>query len=109
VDAEAVVLSLKPPLLARGERWPPVTIADKTNRRAAGWNDVHELVVQFPYRTIDAQQLFTLIDSRQLTPVDIQLPTTARYLLFEPGKKTAWVARQGDPPGRFMGRLKRAR
>jgi hypothetical protein len=109
IDTEAVVFSLQPPLLARREPWPPVNAATKTNRRALGWKDVQELVVQLSHRTIDAQQLFRLIHSRGLPPVDIQLPTTARYLLFEPGKKTALVVREGEPPGRFVGRLKRAK
>lgn len=107
-DTEPVVFSLQPPLLSGRTPWPPVTATGKTARRGLGWKDVQELVVQLPFRNIDAQQLFTLIHSRELKPVDIQLPTTARYLLFEPGKKAAWVAREGDPPGRFVGRLKRA-
>lgn len=109
IDTEAVVFSLQPPLLARREPWPPVNAATKTNRLALGWKDVQQLVSQLSHRTIDAQQLFTLIHSRQLPPVDIQLPTAARYLLFEPGKKKALVVREGEPPGRFVGRLKRAK
>lgn len=109
IKTDALVLSLQPPLLARRHPWPPVDPSGQTSKRGLGWNDVQELVVQRPYRTVDAQQLAVLIQSRELKPVDIQLPTMARYLFFEPKKKGAVVVREGDPPGRFVGQLKRAK
>ncbi len=109
IETDAVVLSLLPPPLFRRDPWPPADLDGTTTKRGIGWHDLQQLVVQLPHRTIDAQQLSVLIRSRDLTAVDIQLPTTARYLFFEPKKKTAVVIRQGDPPGRFVARLKRAR
>ncbi len=107
IKTDSVVLSLQPPLLARGDPWPPV-IEGRSARRGLGWNDVQKLVVELPYRTVDAQQLAVLIESRNLGAVDIQMPTRARYLFFEPRKKSPLVVREGEPPGKFAGVLKRA-
>lgn len=105
--AGPVVLSLQPPLMAQQQPWPPLTSSGKTARRGYGWSDVERLVVEFPHRSIDSQQLYRLIESRQLQPVDIQRPSRARYLWLESQKKSLLVVRESDPPGRFLGRLRR--
>ncbi len=106
IKTDAIVLSLKPPLHLRHLPWPPVT--DKAARRGAGWQQVHELALEHPFRKVDAQQLAVLIRSRDLAAVDIERPSLARYLYLEPRKRLPYVVREGDPPGRFAGRLKRS-
>ncbi len=109
IKTGSVVLSLLPPLYLRGQRWPPVEINGKKIKRGSGWARAQELAMQLPYRSISLQQLSTLIQSRDLQPIDIQQPAAARYLLFESAQKPALVIRQGDPPGRFIGKLQRAK
>jgi hypothetical protein len=104
---DAVVLSLRPPLHLQYLPWPP--IVDKGAKRGIGWQQVHALATEHPFRSVDAQQLAILIRSRDLKAVDIQRPTMARYLFIERKKKSPYTVRQGDPPGRFAGLLKRSK
>jgi hypothetical protein len=102
----AVVLSLAPPLHMRRVPWPPVT--DRFANRGIGWQKVHSLALKHPFRSVDPQQVATLIRARDLNAVDIHRPPTVRYLFFDPKKKHPLVIREGDPPGRFAGILKRS-
>jgi hypothetical protein len=104
---EAVVLSLESPVHSRRVPWPPVT--DRFANRGIGWQGVHALALEHPFRSVDRQQVAALIHTRDLNAVDIQRPSTARYLFFDPKKKHPLVVREGDPPGRFAGILKRSR
>lgn len=101
----AVVLALRSSLRADLDPWPPV--ADPTVRRGTNWQEVHALALEQPYREVDPQQLATLMHQRELGVVDIERPSTARYLLLDPKKRAPLVVRQSDPPGRFAGVLKR--
>ncbi len=103
-DTDSVVLSLQPPLLTQRLPWPPIT-----DKRGLSWSDVQELAVALPYRSVNAQQLSTLLHTRDLKPVDIEMPSRARYLYFESKKKAGSVFREGEAPGRFVGILKRAK
>jgi hypothetical protein len=87
--------------------WPPVT--DRFAKRRIGWREVHALALEHPFRAVDPQQFATLIHSRGLDAVDIRRPSTVRYLFFDPKKKNPVVVREGDPPGRFAGILKRSK
>ena len=104
---DSVVLSLQSPFHLRRLPWPP--ILDKAARRGVGWHEVHQLAQQHPFRTVQPQQLATLIRQRRLPAVDIQQPSLARYLFFEPNKGSPLVIRETDPPGRFAGMLKRSK
>lgn len=105
-NTDSVVLSLQPPLHLQRLPWPPIT--EKGGRkRGVGWQDVHALAVEHPFRSVDAQQLAVLIRARDLNAVDIHRPSMARYLFLEPKRKRAIVVREADPPGRFAGILKR--
>lgn len=108
IEAGPVVLSLLPPLPARRLSWPPVDASGKKGKRGLGWQDAQDLAVELSYRAVDAQQLSILLHSRDLRPVDIQNPTRARYLFYEKKKKSGLAIREGEPPGRFVGILKRA-
>lgn len=104
---DSVVLSLQAPFHLRRLPWPP--ILDKAAKRGVGWQEVHNLALEHPFRTVQPQQLAVLIRQRPLDSVDIQQPSMARYLFLEPNKKSPLVVREADPPGRFAGLLKRSK
>ncbi len=104
---DSVVLSLQAPFHLRRLPWPP--ILDKAAKRGVGWQEVHELALEYPFRKVEPQQLAVLIRQRPLDSVDIQQPSLARYLFLEPKKKSPLVVREADPPGRFAGLLKRSK
>ncbi len=106
-ESDSVVLSILPPPNQRHLPWPP--IVDNAIRRGIGWQDAHQLALEHPFRQIDAEQLAVVIRSCGLKPIDIHLPSTARYLFIEPNKKLPLVIRETDPPGRFAGLLKRSK
>jgi hypothetical protein len=104
---EVVVLSLRSPLRSRREPWPPV--AGKFSRRGVSWQEAHTLALQRPFREVDPQQFATLIHARDLATVDIEQPSTLRYMLLDPKKRAPVVIRENDSPGRFVGILKRTK
>lgn len=106
---EQLVLSIEPPLLVRQTPWPPVDVGSVAEKKGLGWRDLQKLVLEFPYRNVDTEQLAVLIRDRGLQPLDLHLPTRTRYLFFEPGKKTPFAIREGDIPGKPIGRLRRAK
>ncbi len=107
IKSDPVVLAIQPPLLARQRSWPPVEVGGVADKRGLGWQDLQKLLLELPYQNIDAKQLAALIRERDLAPVDIVSPTRARYLLYEPNKRAAWAIREGDIPGKHIGRVKR--
>ncbi len=107
IETDSVVLGLTPSLRLQHVAWPPVSVSG-ASRRGVGWQKVHSLATLHPFRNVDAQQLATLIHSRDLVTVDLRQPTVARYLFIEPRKRRTHVVREGDPPGRFAGILKRS-
>lgn len=108
IKSDPVVLAITPPLLSRQQPWPPVDVGNVADKRGRGWKDLQQLLVSMPYRNVDSTEITQLIRERQLAPIDVELPTRARYLLYEPNKKAAWVIREGDIPGKHIGRINRA-
>lgn len=106
-ESEVVVLSLRSRLNSSLDSWPPP--AGKFKRRGVSWQDAHALALERPFREVDPQQFATLIQQRELDPVDIEQPSTLRYVLFDPNRKAPLVFRESDPPGRFAGTLKRTK
>ncbi len=107
VENDSLVLALDPPLLLRQQPWPPVDLGGIADKRGLGWQDLQKLLLELPYRTVDGEQLATLVRDRGLPPLDIELPTRARYLFFEANKRAPLVIREGDIPGKPIGRVKR--
>ena len=105
--ASPIVLSVKPPAVVDQTEWPPTPIGD-ANKQILGWDDVQELVVKCRYRTVNSQQLALLIRERQLAEIHLSQPSMTRYLFFGPRSTKPRVIRETDPPGRFVGLLKRA-
>ncbi len=108
VESEHLVLALQSPLLMRQSPWPPVDVGSVAASRGLGWQDLQKLFLEMPYRNVDTEQLAVLVRDRDLQPLDIQLPTRARYLFFEPQKRAPFVIREGDIPAKPIGRIKRA-
>lgn len=107
IETESIVIALRPPMNMSRTPWPPVT--EKGARRGVGWAEVHAEAVKLPYRTIDLQQLASLLRARELGSVDVMRPTFTRYLYFQPEKRQPTEIHEGDPPGRFSGLLKRSK
>lgn len=76
-------------------------------KRGLGLSDLHDLVDQFPVKNVDPQQLSDLVRDRGIKGVDVQLPSRAKYLVVDRESRKAWAIREGEPPGKNIGRLKR--
>ena len=107
IETKSLVLNISPSRSQPQSVWPPVKVA--RGRRGVGWQEVHELATEYPFRVVDAQQLATLIHARDLKTVDLFEPTFARYIFVDRRKKLPLEVREGDPPGRFAGLLKRSK
>jgi hypothetical protein len=106
-QSDTVAVAIEPPLLARQRPWPAVDVGGVADRRGLGWQDLQKLLLEVPFRNIDASELTALIRARDLAPVDITVPTRARYLAYEPGNRKPWAIREGDVPGKHISRLQR--
>ena len=107
IETESVVLFLSPPLSLQHVAWPPATRI--RGRRGVGWQEVHARATKHPFRTVDAQQLAMLIHKKELKAVDIRNPTITKYVFIDRKRKLPLLVREGDPPGRFAGLLKRSK
>lgn len=107
-DTQPVVISLQPSLLAARQAWPPPQLLAQTGRRGATWTDLQAVIQAQPIKDVSAAQLAALITARGLRDVEIALPSTARYLFYEPKQKSPLVIREDELPGRYVAKIKRA-
>lgn len=107
LDSSAVVLLVEPPLRNVRVEWRPGD--DSFSNRVERWQDVNELALEYPFRSVTVEQLAIVVQHRQLRPIDIQRPSMARYVFIEPGRPRPLVVGVNDSPARFANRLKRGR
>ncbi|NND99177.1 MAG: hypothetical protein HKN47_17810 [Pirellulaceae bacterium] len=107
-ESDMVILALQPPILTRMQPWPPVGVDSAAQRKGVGWPQLQKLVVQKPFRHVDTQELANLMRQRELQSIDIQRPSRARYLMYEPGSSRLVVIGEGELPAKYIGRIKRS-
>ncbi len=108
IERRMVIFALDPPILKSLQPWPPINVDSIADKRKLGWKDLENVASKHPFRHVSADQLAALMRTRNLQPIDIQLPSTARYLAFEPKRSSGVVIREGDLPAKHIGRIKRA-
>jgi hypothetical protein len=107
-ERKMVVLALDPPILKTLRPWPPIDVDSIADKRNLGWTDLENAASKHPYRHVNAEQLATLMRARNLKPIDIELPSRARYIVFDPKRSSGVVIREGDLPAKHIGRIKRS-
>ena len=106
---DVVILAIEPPILAKARKWPPVGVDAVADKRGMGWHDLQKLLVEKPYRVIDAQQLASLIRQRKLPSVELNGSGRLRYLMIKPIANRVTLIRESDVPSKFIGVLKRTK
>ena len=84
--------------------------AHATDRRTTGATLDAQLAGVFqamPYRTVSMEQLAGLLEQSGGSPIDIALPSPARYAIFAPGEPAPLVIRAGDSAAKWRGRIRR--
>ncbi|MCO8121384.1 hypothetical protein NHH03_06515 [Stieleria sp. TO1_6] len=99
-----LVLAIEPALIDRGQVWPPPNISGNRNARQ-DWAALETAMSKHPFRTVDAEELAVVLRENDEMPIDLNLPSRTRYIIFEPGKKKMFLIREGDLPGKFIQRL----
>ena len=99
-----VVLAIKPPLLLRQMPWPPPN-AEGAKRSGRGWKALETAMSKQAFRTVDATELTLLLKIAEAKPIELTLPSRARYVCFERGSSRTFVIREGDLPAKFLKRF----
>ena len=99
-----VVLAIRPPLLQRQIPWPPPMPLD-AKRAGRSWRALEKAMSEHSFRTVDAAELAMLLHSQDEQPIDLTLPSRARYVFFEKGDRRSFVIREGDLPAKFLRRF----
>ncbi|MDG2224553.1 MAG: hypothetical protein P8L85_24440 [Rubripirellula sp.] len=105
LPSNPVILLISPTQQAALLPWPPAT----GGKRNQAWKKVHEQALAHPYRSVNYQQLATLIHLRQLRPIDAVASPPIRYIMLDRNTSTPATIRENDPPGRFASMLNRSR
>lgn len=106
-EFDSVVLHLKAPMRFEHLQWPPPK--DPVAKRSITWSDVHARALEHSFRSITIADAARLIRALDLVPINVYEPTLVRYLFLQKKKREPFVVRQGDPPSRFSGMLKRSK
>ncbi|QDT13807.1 hypothetical protein [Planctomycetes bacterium K23_9] len=106
--SNTVVFSIEPPILDSLRRWPPINVDNAADRLKLGWRDLENVAAKVPFRHVTHQQLATVMRIKGLQPIDTELPSRGRYVVFDPGRKTGIVIHENDLPAKHIGRIKRA-
>ncbi|MEM9589135.1 MAG: hypothetical protein AAGA03_17775 [Planctomycetota bacterium] len=83
-------------------------LSDKAAKRVSqGWQQLQDLLLQHPHRTISLDQLAALYADQELPSVDLLLPQAARHLLFTANRPIPMMIRPNELPGKYISQVQR--
>lgn len=100
-----VVLSIRTTRLDQNDSWPPHDISVKKSPKR-DWHALETAMSKHAFRNVSVEQLAAVIADTEQVPINLYLPSRARYVFYEPGSRKTFVIRESDLPIKFTRRLK---
>ena len=104
-EEAAVVVEIRQSPWAPVASRPPGAPAARRGAPAVLDQQLADRLDEMPYRTVSLEQLAVLLQEHGDSPIDLERPAPARYVIFVPDEPDPLVVRAGDSPARWSRRI----
>ncbi|TWU04642.1 hypothetical protein Pla52nx_000904 [Stieleria varia] len=107
-EGEMVVITIVPDLGMQKKALLADSATATLKGRGIGWTELQKLLEQDgSFQSISISGLATLLRDQNLAPIQLTVPSFARYLVFKDKTAEPVVIREGDLPAKHFTRIKR--